>query len=211
MSQKSLLFPVKLAAIAFCVVAFAAVVSAQAGAAGPPDIVAGPLVIFEGQQDVGTVLHPGSAQYDAAKGTYTLSGSGENMWFGIDDFHFAWKKGLGRCCPHRRHRLQRHRRQSPSQSRAHDSPVSRRQLAAVDVAVHGVGLTSLQFRDGRRRQYTRSRVHVSAPQTVRIEKRGDYFYAFVSGEDGKLEPAGASTKVTLTGDFLYRHRRLRSQ
>jgi dipeptidyl aminopeptidase/acylaminoacyl peptidase len=43
--------------------------------------------------------------------------------------------------------------------------------------------------------------HVTAPKTVRIEKRGDYFYAFVSGDDGKLEPAGASTKVALTGPF----------
>jgi dipeptidyl aminopeptidase/acylaminoacyl peptidase len=42
---------------------------------------------------------------------------------------------------------------------------------------------------------------VSAPRRVRIEKRGDTFYAFVSGKDGKLEPAGASTKLALTGDF----------
>ena len=53
--------------------------------------------------------------------------------------------------------------------------------------------------------------HATAPKTVRIEKRGDYFYAFVSGDDGKLEPAGASTKVAMTGHFLYRHRRLRAQ
>jgi TolB protein len=43
--------------------------------------------------------------------------------------------------------------------------------------------------------------NISAPKTVRIEKRGDYFYAFVSGKDGKLQPAGASTKLALTGDF----------
>ena len=36
---------------------------------------------------------------------------------------------------------------------------------------------------------------------MRIEKRGDYFYAFVSGSDGKLQVAGASTKLALTGPF----------
>ena len=41
---------------------------------------AAPVGIFEGHGDVGTVLHPGSVDYDAAKHTYTISGSGENMW-----------------------------------------------------------------------------------------------------------------------------------
>ena len=53
------------------------------------------LGIFTDHQDLGTVLHPGSTQFDPAKRTYTLSGSGENMWFGVDDFQFAWKRVSG--------------------------------------------------------------------------------------------------------------------
>src|ERR1035441_9590194 len=53
------------------------------------------LGIFSGQTDVGTVLHPGAVDFDSAKHTYTVSGSGENMWFGNDDFHFVWKKVSG--------------------------------------------------------------------------------------------------------------------
>ncbi|HET6217632.1 MAG TPA: hypothetical protein VFE27_11480 [Acidobacteriaceae bacterium] len=41
---------------------------------------------FQGHQNIGTVLHPGSVEYDPAKQTYTISGSGANMWFGEDDF-----------------------------------------------------------------------------------------------------------------------------
>jgi len=63
--------------------------------AGLPSAAAQQLGIFENHQDVGTVLHPGSAQFDAPKGAYTIVGSGENMWFGIDDFHYAWKKVSG--------------------------------------------------------------------------------------------------------------------
>src|SRR5882724_11901656 len=48
--------------------------------------------IFEDHGDVGTVLHAGTTDYDASKKTYTLTGSGTNMWFGEDDFQFAWKK-----------------------------------------------------------------------------------------------------------------------
>ncbi|HSS98681.1 MAG TPA: hypothetical protein VLK33_16720, partial [Terriglobales bacterium] len=54
-----------------------------------------PVGMFENHQDVGTVLHPGSTQFDAAKKAYTITGSGTNMWFAQDDFQFAWKKMSG--------------------------------------------------------------------------------------------------------------------
>ena len=53
------------------------------------------LGIFEDHGDVGTVLHAGEIIYDAGNWIYTISGSGENMWAGVDDFHFAWKKVSG--------------------------------------------------------------------------------------------------------------------
>jgi TolB protein len=71
----------------------------------------------------------------------------------------------------------------------------------VDIAVHGSGLASLQFRDPAGANTHEVESNVSAPKSVRIEKRGDFIYAFVSGKDGKLQPAGASTKLALTGDF----------
>ena len=72
---------------------------------------------------------------------------------------------------------------------------------SVDVAVHGVGLTSLQFRDAVGVNTREVESNISAPKTVRLEKRGDFFYAFVTGKDGKLHPAGAATKLAFAGDF----------
>jgi Tol biopolymer transport system component len=157
--------------------------------------------IFTDHQDVGTVLHPGSVVYDATNHTYTIAGSGENMWFGIDDFQFAWKKVSGDVAltadiaflgaggnPHRKAVLM------IRQSLDGNSP-------SVDVAVHGVGLTSLQYRDAVGVNTHEVESNISAPKTVRIEKHGDFFFAFVSGPDGKLHPAGASTKLALNGDF----------
>jgi TolB protein len=60
--------------------------------AKPP---ASPVGIFEDHADVGTVLHPGSVEYDASKQTYNLTGSGENVWFAADAFQFVWKKLSG--------------------------------------------------------------------------------------------------------------------
>jgi WD40 repeat protein len=159
------------------------------------------LGIFDGHQDVGTVLHPGAVEYDSSHRTYTISGSGENMWFGADDFHFVWKKVSGDIAltsdiaflgtggnPHRKAVLM------IRQSLDGNSP-------SVDIAVHGSGLTSLQYRYPAGADTHEVESNVTAPKTVRIEKRGDFIYAFVAGKDGKLQPAGASTKLALAGEF----------
>ena len=101
---------------------------------------------FESRGDVGTVLHAGSVEYDAAKKSYTISGSGENMWFKADAFQFAWKKMSGDVRlsadisfvgaggnPHRKAVLM------IRQSLDADS-------VYADIARHGNGMTALQFR-----------------------------------------------------------------
>ena len=160
-----------------------------------------PLGIFEGHQDVGTVLHAGQVEYDGAAHTYTVSGSGENMWFSIDDFQFAWKKVSGDVAltadiaflgvggnPHRKAVLMiRQTLEGKSTS--------------VDLAVHGSGLTSLQYRGQTGADTHEVESNVTAPKTVRLEKRGEFIYAFVAGKDGKLQPAGAATKLAFSGPF----------
>src|ERR1044072_1675767 len=54
-----------------------------------------PLGIFAGQSDVGNVNKRGAATYDAASQTYTLTGSGSNMWAERDEFHFVYKRLQG--------------------------------------------------------------------------------------------------------------------
>ena len=157
--------------------------------------------IFEGHGDVGTVLHQGSARYDSPNASYAVTGSGENMWFGIDDFQFVWKKMSGDVA------ISANINFVGDKGNSHRKAVLmiRQSLdgdsSAVDVARHGDGLTSLQFRDAPGANTHEVQSNVSAPQRVRIEKRGDYFYAFVSGKDGKLGAAGASTKLALDGPF----------
>lgn len=160
-----------------------------------------PLGIFEDHSDVGTVLHAGSAHFDPAKGDYTVIGSGENMWFGVDDFHFVWKKMSGDVAISANISFEgdkgnNHRKAvlMIRQSLDGNSP-------SVDVARHGDGLTSLQFRDAAGADTREVQTNVVAPQRVRLEKRGDTFYAFVAGKDGQLHPAGATTKLALRGDF----------
>ncbi|WP_158790939.1 PD40 domain-containing protein [Granulicella sp. L60] len=164
-------------------------------------IADGPLGIFEGQSDVGTVLHPGSAHYDAGQQNYTISGSGENMWFGVDDFHFVWKKmsgdvALSADIAFVGNKGNDHRKAVLMIRQSLDG-VSQ----AVDIARHGDGLTSLQFRTSRSDDMHEVESNLSAPTRVRIEKRGDYVYAYVADVNGRLRPAGASIKLKFGGDF----------
>ena len=164
-----------------------------------------PLGIFEGHSDVGTVLHPGSVIYDATQQTYTITGSGENMWLAKDAFQFVWKKVSGDVSlaadirfphpggnPHRKAAL-----------------LLRQSLDAdavyADAALHGVGLTALQFRPEAGAVTGGVELNFNsitdAPTRFRIEKRGDHFTMFLSFHGEPLHPAGAATRLHLDGSF----------
>jgi Tol biopolymer transport system component len=157
--------------------------------------------IFEGSADVGTVLRAGSVEYDSAARTYSVAGTGENMWFASDAFHFAWKKVSGDVTltanvkilgqggdPHRKAVLM------IRQSLDADS-------AYADAAVHGDGLTSLQTRDAKGEATHEIQASVTGPARVRISKRGSWFYLSVAAEGGEMRPAGGWMKAAIDGTF----------
>ena len=159
------------------------------------------LGIFERHGDIGTVIHAGSVNYDHSTDAYTVSGSGENMWFASDDFQFVWKKASGDISlaaeialvghagmPHRKAMLMIRQSLDPS------SPY-------VDIAEHGVGKTSLQFRDAPGAITHTIASFTYVPHRIELRKRGDFYYFFISGKDGKLRPAGASTHLRLSEPF----------
>jgi len=160
-----------------------------------------PLGIFEDHGDVGNVLHAGSVEYDASKRTYTVSGSGENMWFAADAFQFVWKKVSGDVTLTADIRFlgaggEAHRKAvlMIRQSLDADSPYA-------DVARHGDGLTSLQARDEKSVNTSEIQSAEKAPARVRIAKRGDYFYIWVAGEGEQLQFSGGSMRVPMHDPF----------
>jgi hypothetical protein len=163
---------------------------------------AGPFGIFEAHTDIGAVNRPGKLDVEPAKKTYTISGSGENMWFAADAFHFAWKRtsgdvaldaevafrGVGKN-PHRKACL------LIRQSLDADSPYA-------DVALHGSGLTSLQYRAEKGAATREIQSNISAPQRLRIEKRGQYVYMFLA-EKGQPSQLAAGTGRLAFKDPFY--------
>jgi len=161
----------------------------------------GPVGLFEGHGDIGAVLQAGSAMIDPGGRSYTLVGSGENMWFAKDAFHYAWKKASGDLAmesevvfegqgvnPHRKACLM------IRQSLDADS-------AYVDVALHGDGLTSLQFRESAGALTHEVQANIVAPRRLRIEKRGPYVRMFLGSGSGEPTYSGAAVRITLQDPF----------
>jgi len=157
--------------------------------------------IFESHEDVGTVLHPGSVEFDTAKKTYVISGSGENMWLAADAFQFVWKKLSGDVT------LSADIGFLTKTGNEHKKAVLmlRQSLDAdsvyADVALHASGLTSLQFRDQKGAITREVQANQSAPRRLRIARRGDYVYMSLGSEDGDLKPAGGWLRIPLEGPF----------
>ena len=136
--------------------------------------------VFDGHDDVGAVLHKGSTNYDAAKDQYRLTGSGSNIWFSHDEFQFAWKKMKGDFIlqargmflgvgtePHRKFGLMIRTSLDTSS-------------AMICAALHGNGLTSLQFRRSAAANVEQDTFTIRFPDVMEIERRGKQFIMSVA-------------------------------
>ena len=162
-------------------VVFAVCLLTSAGRAHLPAAgAAGRVGIFDQHGDVGAVKIPGGAAYDDATQSYTLDGSGTNMWAAADEFHFAWKKVKGDFIlqarveflgsgvdPHRKVGLMA--RASLDTASAH-----------VNVARHGDGLTALQFRRTAGANTEEVRSESTGPDVLQLERRGDTYIMSVA-------------------------------
>jgi TolB protein len=157
--------------------------------------------LFEAHADVGTVLHPGSLDYDPSTQAYSVTGSGENMWLAADAFHFAWKKMSGDVS------LTADISFANTAGNAHKKAVLmvRQSLdpdsAYADVALHASGLTSLQYREEKGATTHEVQSNVSAPVRLRIVKQGDFVYLWLADAAGDFKVSGASVRLPLQGTF----------
>jgi regulation of enolase protein 1 (concanavalin A-like superfamily) len=176
-------------------VAVAFLVLGCGAATGVAQPAGGGLGAFEAHGDVGATPKAGSVEYDSASGEYRVTGGGANIWSTTDAFQFAWNRlsgdvtltadvrfvGTGKV---------NHRKAVLMIRQGLDAGA-----AYVDAALHGDGLTSLQFRptDGAETQEVKA--EVNAPRRIRIERRGNVFTMFVGNPGEDLKAAGTATVV----------------
>lgn len=159
--------------------------------------------IFAGSDDIGPVKIAGSSIYHPEAQSYTLSGSGTNMWFEKDEFFMTWRKISGDFTiradasfrskgvdPHRKYGL------IVRSGLANDD-------AYADVAVHGDGLTSLQYRRSKGDSTRELRSTITAPDVIQLSRENNVYRMSVarfgdlfSSEEIELE-LGAEVYVGL--------------
>jgi Tol biopolymer transport system component len=161
------------------------------------------LGVFEGQSDVGSVTPPGTLVYDPATRMYAITAAGANMWSTTDAFHFVWKQVSGDVSltadmtfpvtsgnpnPHRKAVI-----------------IFRQTLDAdgiyADAALHGSGMTALQYRRTPGATTQDIELNIDAPKRIRLEKRGDVITMFLSMKDEPLHQVGASIKMHFDEPF----------
>jgi Tol biopolymer transport system component len=174
-------------------------------AAAPADDGANKLGLFEGQSDVGSVVPPGSARYDAGQERYTLTSAGANTWYHVDAFHYLWKKVSGDISLTAQISF-------PPHSYAHEPNPHRKAILMfrqtldaggvyAAASQHGSGMTALQYRLDRGANTQDIELNIDAPQTVRIEKRGETVTMFLSQKGEPLHPVGASITLRLAEPY----------
>lgn len=155
--------------------------------------------LFEVSEDIGAVLHSGSTHYNPDDQVFVLAGSGTNMWGNEDQFHFTWRKMKGDFILSANMELldegvDPHRKMGWMIRESLDTDA-----AYVDVALHGDGLTSMQFRRTPGGETEEVVSEVSRPGTLQLERRGASYVMSVAAR-GEPFSTAELTGVELPGE-----------
>lgn len=172
-----------------------------------------PVGIFENHQDIGKPKNAGSVIYNSETQDYNLTGSGYNIWFGRDEFQYAFSKVTGDFIatanfqfvgkgtdPHRK--IGWMVRASADEDASH-----------VSAVVHGDGLTVLQRRllRGAHMRDPEDEIRFSKKhvQIIQVERSGSTYIMRVANPGEPLQEVGKYVQelgsAVLVGLFITSH------
>ena len=183
--------------LAFCLFAICVMLTIGAGGRAMQTSETNDLGIFSEASSVGQTPPGCKAHFDAPTGEYQITGGGNNMWETGDDFYFVWKKMSGdlsltadvkfvgtSAAQHRKAVLMV--RQSLDRASAY-----------ADVAFHGNGLTSLQFRGAAGENTYQIFTQLEQPARVRIVRHGSDFTMYYGKPQGELQASNSVEYIRL--------------
>lgn len=139
---------------------------------------------FSNAGDVGNPPIHGSAQYDASAKTYTITGSGADIWARADQFHYVWREMLGDFTVSATAKFLtegiNHRKAVIQLRKSLDTDSEHLQLA-----IHGDGTPAIQFRAAKGETTHTVDFPLEGPGVWRMKlaRRGEYV-TFWMGKDG---------------------------
>ena len=151
----------------------------------------GSLGVFTGSDDVGAPPLKGSAEFDAATGQYRITGTGTDIWGKADQFHYVWREMSGNLAvtattkfvtdgiAHRKAVIMLRK------SLETDSPF-------VQLAIHGDGMPSVQFRNTKADNTNTVDFPVDGPGTwkLKLARDGTTITVWVAKDGAPLRELG---------------------
>ena len=143
--------------------------------------------IFDNDCDVGNIKLPGSVKYDFGLQQYRVTGSGANIWFDHDAFHYVWRKikgdfiltanaafiGKG---------VEDHRKLGWMIRASLDSTSKH-----INAVVHGDGLTSLQYRRAVGNNTEEIKAKLTHADVIQLERKGNKYIMSVARNGALFE------------------------
>jgi TolB protein len=132
--------------------------------------------IFDAQIDVGKNTKPGSGTYLPQAQQYVISGSGYNIWFDHDEFHYVYKRMKGDFILYTRaefvgwNGVEDHRKVGWMVRKSLDG-----NSAQVNAVEHGDGLTSLQFRRTTGATTEEIKSKINHANIIQLERKGNTY------------------------------------
>ncbi len=149
---------------------------------------------FTNSDDVGDPPLKGSAEFDASTGQYKITGSGSDIWGKADQFHYVWRemsgnfsvaasaKFLTEGIGHRKAVIMLRK------SLDTDSPF-------VQLAIHGDGTPSVQFRNTKADNTNTVDFPVEGPGTwkLKLVRQGTTITVWIAKDNGPMRELGHTT------------------
>ncbi|ULQ58305.1 PD40 domain-containing protein [Flavihumibacter rivuli] len=174
----------------------------------------GPVGIFSGHADIGSPAIKGDAQYHPLDQSYHLQAGGYNIWFGRDEFHYAFNTIKGDFILTANFKLlgkgvDTHRKTGWMVRASKDDDA-----AHMTATVHGDGMVALQWRrmkgahmrDPQDELFTKKQ----GTEIIQLERQGKVFIMRVAHPGEPLQEIGRTDAVdmpdeVLAGIFLSSH------
>ena len=166
----------------------------------------GPTGIFENNTDIGNPKNAGSSVYNAADQSYSVKGSGYNIWFARDEFHYLYKKIKGDFILTANFRFEgkgtEAHRKTGWMLRASTDEDSRH----ISATLHGDGLTVMQWRDSKGAEMKDPEDEIFAKgsgyEVIQIERAGRIIFMRAALAGKPFETVGSYEMVNLPDELL---------
>lgn len=142
-------------------------------------------------QDIGNPKLKGGFTFDKELQKFTLSGAGYNIWFARDEFYLVSQEMTGDFIITANLKflgegVEQHRKIGLMIRNSADEDA-----VYMDGAVHGDGLTSLQYREKKGAETLEKPSDIKAPEIIQLERKGNKFIFRISKDKRPLIEVGS--------------------